>query len=291
MPINITIVTNSYKRDKSLVLRSIEYSLFHSESIQELIFIDQNENSLSLPKAILANKKLTVLRKKVKCVSEARNSLPLKENCDWIVFCDDDGYMSKEYIPKFLDIISKNSQLEVIAGSIVRDDNFEFYSPRHKIGGSLKNFRHTKLLMGSNFAVRKDVFNELGGFDEKFGAGSYWGSGEETDFCWKAFFTNKNMEFHPELIVYHVKPYAGDQKHSEKKAFQYGIGKGALISKWLIDNKKLLVLFELIEMTLVPLLQISKSALVLDFNKLKIIFCSLGGRYFGLAKSIFQRFR
>ncbi len=272
---NFTIVTNSYQRDLILVERSLRASLSQNPSATSVIFIDQNAKRLKLSEDLVSNKNLQHLMVEANCVSKARNSFPIPENTDWLLFCDDDGYPAPNYIKTFL---------EIIAGSIVRDDNGEFYTPRHKIGGSLKNFRHTKLLMGSNFACKAQTFKRLGGFDEMFGAGSYWGSGEETDFAWKAYFAKVPMEYFPQLIVYHIKPYAGDFQHSLNKAFYYGVGKGALVAKWLFKNKKPIVLFEAVEMIIVPFLQIMMSLLLFRWKMTRIYFSTIKGRITGLIR-------
>jgi hypothetical protein len=283
----IIIVTNSYKRDLHLVERSLEHSLNHKDKIQKVIFIDQNEFKLQISSGVACQEKLEHLHILTNCVSTARNSFEIPENTDWIIFCDDDGYLDDQYITKFNEIISNDNKLEIIAGSIKRDDTLDFYTPRHKLGGNLNNFRHTKLLMGSNFAVKAKTFKELGGFDELFGAGSYWGSGEETDFCWKAYFANIPMEYRPELIVYHIKPYAGSFRHSTSKAFRYGVGKGALVSKWLFNKKKIVVLFELAEMIIVPLAQALINLIKLKPHASIINISSIIGRVFGMLKYTF----
>jgi len=283
---NILIVTNSINRSLNLVERSLRYSILQNYSELKIFFIDQNASSLNLSPEISNFKNFVHHKISAKSVSMARNSFSIPIDTDWIIFCDDDGYMKENYISTFFDIINKNPNLEIIAGSIVRDDNLEFYSPRHKIGGSLKHFKNTKLLMGSNFAVKAQTFKKLSGFDESFGAGAFWGSGEETDFAWKAYFENIPMEFFPELIVYHIKPYAGDFYDSIKKAWRYGRGKGALVSKWLIFNTKLIVLYELFEMLLIPFIQIFLSLLKLKLLDIPIYFTVLFSRFFGLLEYI-----
>ncbi len=282
----ILIVTNSINRSIDLVERSLNASLKQNYENLKVFFVDQNSTPLKLNEFISQNNNFLHIKTEAKAVSKARNSFQIPKDTDWIIFCDDDGYMKEDYLSKFISIIKSNPQLEIIAGSIVRDDNFEFYSPRHKIGGSLKKFKNTKLLMGSNFAVKKDTFILLSGFDESFGAGAFWGSGEETDFAWKAFFKNIPMEFFPELVVYHIKPYAGDFIDSIKKAWRYGRGKGALVAKWLIFNSKLKVLYELIEMQFIPLIQILISIIKFKFLDIPIYIAVFFSRIFGLLEYI-----
>lgn len=136
--------------------------------------------------------------------------------------------------------------------------------------------------MGSNFAVRKNTFYTLGKFDQDFGTGSSGGSGQEADFAWKAFFSQKKMRFERELKVYHVPPCHGSIQHSIRKAFQYGVGKGALINKWLFKKKKHIVTLELVEMMVVPLIKVITDLVRLRLHFVLIHLTSLAGRLWGL---------
>jgi hypothetical protein len=281
------ILTNTFQRPPELVERSIKSSLNQKIKPQKVILIDQNEPPLQLSQELIKNSLFEIQYVNTASVSIARNSAR-KPPCDWYVYCDDDGYMNDDYSEVLEKVLSTNNYLDIVAGSIVRDDNFEFYSPRHAIGGNLNNFRFTKLLMGSNFAVKEKVFHDLGSFDEEFGIGGKWGSGEETDFAWKAYFNKIPMLYEKDLIVYHIKPYAGDLKHSMKKAFTYGVGKGALICKWLRKGK-LIILYELLEMEIIPLWLILKAILMINFREVLISLASLAGRNLGILKFLFGK--
>lgn len=286
-PFNYIIVVNTYKRLLELVLRNLRASLNQKIPPQKIIYIDQNNEELNLPEEILTNHLIVRTKTNKKSVSAARNTLVVPENTEWIFFCDDDGYPCEDYSEKLEKIISENPTLDILAGSIVREDNKGFYTLRHKKGGSLKSFRNTKNLMGSNFVVKVKVFDELGRFDENFGAGSLWGSSEETDFCWKAYFAGKNMEFFPELIVYHVPPFNESFKDGFHKSFKYGIGKGALVSKWLFKNRKFKVIYELLEMITVPFIQSIRGLFTFKFGLIAANFAALTGRLYGMFKYLF----
>jgi GT2 family glycosyltransferase len=285
--LNYIIVTNTYNRPLHLVERSLRASLNQKIPPHKVILIDQNSKELELPEDILNNPLFTKSRTDKKSVSAARNTLVIPEGTEWIFFCDDDGYPCDDYSEKLKKIIMENPSLEILAGSIVRDDNNEFYTLRHKKYGSLKYFRNTKNLMGSNFVVKAKVFDELGRFDENFGAGSLWGSSEETDFCWKAYFSGKNMEFFPELIVYHIPPFNESFKEGFKKAFKYGVGKGALVSKWLFKKRKIKVTYELLEMVTVPFIQSLRGLVTFKPGLIATNFAALAGRIYGMIKYLF----
>lgn len=269
--------------------RSLRSSLSQIPQPTKVLFIDQNNNPLTLNKDLSSHPLLECLHLPVKSVSRARNSFSIPEHIDWIIFCDDDGYLCSDYMKKFLTLTHNLQNMCIIAGSIVRDDNGDFYSPWHKLGGDLQKFRCTKLLMGSNFAVKRTTFHQLLKFDEEFGAGAKWGSGEETDFAWKAYFAKIPMVYKPELVVYHIRPYAGSWDHSVKKAFRYGLGRGAIVAKWLVFKHKKEVFYELSEMIAVPIGQLIVHTLQLRWDKSIINAATLLGRILGAIRYSFNR--
>jgi GT2 family glycosyltransferase len=277
------IVTNTFKRPTHLVERSVRSSLNQKISPLSVILLDQNIQPLVLSDEIKSNPLLNHTSINTTSVSVARNSLVPPKETEWIIFCDDDGFLKEDYSVILESIINRNETIEILAGSIIRDDNFEFYTLRQKKGGSLKKFFNCKLLMGSNLVVKRSTFEKLGRFDSEFGAGSYWGSSEETDFAWKAYFAKVPMEYFPELIVYHIRPYAENLWPSMKKAFRYGKGKGALVVKWL-KKGQFLVLLELGEMFILPWVQFARGILTFQLSLIPINMSSMLGRIWGVLK-------
>lgn len=58
-------------------------------------------------------------------------------------------------------------------------------------------------LPGCNFAVRKSVFEKLGGFNAVFTA-----AGSDVDFCWRARSAGYELAFHPSAFVWHRRRYS-----------------------------------------------------------------------------------
>lgn len=247
----LVIITNSFRRPIELVVRSLAESLAQDNSTP-VVFVDQNVDKLILPRAIASDRRLVHQHVSAPGVSSARNQAQYPSDAEWLVFCDDDGYLERGYLPKLEKLIETRPEVDIFAGSIRRIDTGDFYSRRHALGGDMRRFWNTKLLMGSNFVIRRRVFEELGKFDESLGVGSRFGSSEETDLAWNAHFHGKKMLYAPELVVFHVPPFAGDIKSERAKAFRYGVGKGAMVRKWL-GRGHWIVLIEVVEMLAFPM--------------------------------------
>ena len=76
-------------------------------------------------------------------------------------------------------------------------------------------------------------------------------------------------------------------KEGFSKAFRYGVGKGALVSKWLFKKKKMKVTYELVEMLIVPVVQSLRGLITLKFGLITSNFAALTGRIYGMIKYLF----
>lgn len=284
---NYIAVVNTINRDRALVERCLNAILSQKIKPKRIFLIDQNDKEIPLNDNIINSPIFERIKTSHKSVSAARNSIKIPDTIDWIFFCDDDGYACDDYSEILNNLINKNPNIEILAGSIIRDDTNDFYTLRHKKGGSLKKFVNTKSLMGSNFVLKVKTFDYLGRFDENFGVGSYWGSHEETDFCWKAYFNNIPMEFFKELKVYHLPPFNESIKKGFSKAYKYGVGKGALVYKWLVRKRKIIVIYELIEMLVLPFFISILGIIKLKPQLLITNFGTIIGRIYGFTKAIF----
>ena len=279
----VTIITNTIRRSLELVEKSVRASLTQDSSV-DVVLVDQNEVPLKFSSEVETNSRFKHQHEIVPSVSMARNRAIYEADCEWLIFCDDDGYLEQGYVQKLKTLINQNSMTDVFAGSIKRIDNGEFYSKRHALGGNMKWFWNLKLLMGSNFAIKREVFEKLGKFDEQFGAGAPYGSSEETDLAWNAYFNGYQLKYVPELVVFHVPPFSGNPEEEIKKAYRYGYGKGRMVRKWLQKHKTSPML-EMMEMLTLPFLKGVLFLLFFSRTQILIQSSTVKGRLMGLMKN------
>jgi GT2 family glycosyltransferase len=76
--------------------------------------------------------------------------------------------------------------------------------------------------------LRRPVVQQAGLFDETLGpgAGTPWGSGEDTDYYLQAFWAGFNFFYNPELVVYHpVATQYFTDRSDLKRSYRYGAGR------------------------------------------------------------------
>lgn len=82
---------------------------------------------------------------------------------------------------------------------------------------------------GANFAVRRDVLIELGGFDEGLGIGSPTGGGEDIDMFVRVLLAGHVLVREPSAVVWHR--HRRTIAELEAQVTNYGLGLGAWIAK------------------------------------------------------------
>ena len=103
-----------------------------------------------------------------------RNAGVSRATGKWIVFIDDDCIAQKGYIPAYFRAIQENPDIDLFEGYIFPDRQKRTWAetcPENSTGG---------MFWTSNLCVRKEVFDELGGFDETFEV-AY----EDVDFAYR----------------------------------------------------------------------------------------------------------
>lgn len=83
---------------------------------------------------------------------------------------------------------------------------------------------------GGNFAARRDRLLGAGGFDERLGAGSPGGAGEDMDILYRLLRAGARIRYEPRAVVFHERQ-PRDRRLASRSA--YGRGIGACCGLWL----------------------------------------------------------
>lgn len=89
---------------------------------------------------------------------------------------------------------------------------------------------------GANFAVAREVFKEVGSFDEALGAGTPTGGGEDLNMFVRVILGGYRLVYEPSAIVWHVhRASIGDLS---KQMFAYGTGCTAALTALAWENRR-----------------------------------------------------
>ena len=90
---------------------------------------------------------------------------------------------------------------------------------------------------GANFAVKRSLLFQLGGFDEALGVGSPTGGGEDIDWFLRVILKGHTLLYQPDAVVWHK--HRIDDEGLATQLENYGVGLGAVIGKLAADPKAL----------------------------------------------------
>jgi glycosyltransferase involved in cell wall biosynthesis len=155
-----------------------------------------------------------------------------------IAFLDDDILPRRDWLSAIYREFSSHPELGGISGRVELRDAEDL-----QVGVRRKEERATyespmdscNLFIGCNFAVRRAVIEEHGLYDPLFGPGSWIGSAEDLDFCYRAWKTGEMMVYEPSMFVLHAH---GRRSAEDGAAIKraYVVGKGAFFAKYVLSG-------------------------------------------------------
>lgn len=255
----------------------------------QLIIVDQNKEQLldDLVREYGSFFPIKHIRIGKKGLSLARN-IGLKHAIGEIItFPDDDC----EYPPRLLETIDeffiKNRDYQIVTG---RSVDKETKKPNcGKLSGKNSSINYGNVFQTG---VSISIFVRFSGdetlfFNEKIGAGTFFGSAEETDYLFKLLQRGYKGLYCPETVfVYHpTDPIGCPDKILRKKAYVYSLGMGAFFKQHLIMEKSadlipMFVLFFLVA----PVSGVLQGLITNNPNKILLYRDIFSGRWKGLIK-------
>ena len=177
-------------------------------------------------------------------LSAARNYAMRVAQGDLLVFTDDDCRLSENYVTDLL----RHDAAEV--DPVLRGGRVELGDPTdltlsiktspeamrwHRRLNSAKHENLPATIVGCNLALRREVAERIGPFDERFGPGVSIPASEDTDWIYRAYLADITIEYVPDMVVYHCHgrklPSEGDKIFAN-----YALGNGALYVKYLFKD-------------------------------------------------------
>jgi glycosyltransferase involved in cell wall biosynthesis len=208
-------------------------SLTHQGYSLELIVVDQNEDDRleSMLKEPNLPFPVVHLRSEVG-LSRARNVGVAFATGDIIAFPDDDCWYPAGLFTRVVSELQGQVSVDGLTGRSEdgrgRPSGGSF--SRRKGPVDINNVWKTGI--SYTIFLRSSVCTAVGLFDEELGAGAHtrFGSGEESDYLIRTVKLGFNIQYLPDLVVYHANSILYNRNDCQK-AFRYGAGMGRVLSK------------------------------------------------------------
>lgn len=200
----------------------------------EVILIDQNEDDRLFSTIEKYKEKIKIIHLiSEPGLSKARNIGLLCSNGEIIAFPDDDCWYPPDLLSNICRVLEQHPEWDGITGVATNGTNEKSRWKWDRIPGRLTVRNVWQRGISITLFLRRGVIDKIGSFDEEIGRGAStpWQSGEETDFLIRAIRAGFQIEFLPNLQVYHDCQPAIFKQEEIQKAYFYGCGMGHVLRK------------------------------------------------------------
>jgi glycosyltransferase involved in cell wall biosynthesis len=207
----------------------------------ELIIVDQNSDdrlALHIRAGLAQGLDIRHVRLEPPSLSAARNLGISLARYEILAFPDDDCWYESTVIEHVRNCFIPESELR---GLVAHWEEQAKGLGRPQLTGqlSLHAWRRFRGGEASSIALffRRELFDELGGFDERLGVGRWYGAGEETDFVLRALASGARLDHAPQVRVHHhfSAKQPGDWRIACRNIRRRARGTGAIYAKHRLD--------------------------------------------------------
>lgn len=193
--------------DSRVLINSKLIDFISTEDRIEFVVVNQIINNTNKLKLNLKNCK--IVNTKSQGLSKSRNIALQQINDGIAIFADDDVFYTENLYDKIISIFKENKEYDLVTFKISSPEGLSYKKYKEE------NFTHnfTSLLKVSSISIAIDVENIKRTnvcFDERFGLGAKFKTGEENIFLTDLFKKNVKMKFVNEFLVYHPLESSGN---------------------------------------------------------------------------------
>jgi hypothetical protein len=241
MDISVVVATYNGGKNLMMVLTSLAASQIPPGYSWEVIIVDNNstDQTRAIAESFIArgHQNVRYLFEPRRGKSFALNTGIRESKGRIIAFTDDDCIVDVKWIRSILQEYSSDPSLVAIGGRV------ELYDPKDKPSTiRISNQRNLISLtpfepwfspiIGCNMALKREVFDAVGYFDEDLGPGSKYGLvAEDIDLLYQIYKNRLKVVYVPELLVYHNHGRRTDGNWSSVNR-DYVRGRGAFYCKY-----------------------------------------------------------
>lgn len=195
----------------------------------ELIIVDQNKDERLVPLTRRFQKHFPILHlRSDKGLSRARNVGLKHASGDIIAFPDDDCLYPPNLLESVARWFNEHPEWHGLTGRSVDTNGLPSSGRWDNKEGAVNRYNVWRRGISYTMFLRREVVTAVGPFDEDLGvgAGTPWGSGEETDYLIRALEAGFRIFYDPNLWVVHP-----NKEPTPVMAYRYALGMGRVLRK------------------------------------------------------------
>lgn len=203
----VSIIIVNYNGQKLLEkcltsLMDVEFNSY------EIILVDNNSTDGSSDFITKNFPKITLVKlEENRGFAEPNNIASRFAKGKFLLFLNNDTIVTKDFITELVMVIEKDEKIAICQSLLLKpdgkiDSSGDFIDHLGVVYNSkvvTDKVREISSARGASMLIRKNIFDELGGFDEKF-----FVSFEDVDIGWRAWIKGYKVVLAPKSIVYHI---------------------------------------------------------------------------------------
>lgn len=248
--VTVVIPTAGRSLQLSLLVRELLYGSFRPAAV--VVADNDTAGRGSVARQLgrdLDDAPLTVVTTSRRGAAHARNRGAAAVETPLIAFLDDDVTVDPRWLPGLLRGFGRDERVRCVTGLIMPASLDSPAQVRMQQYGGFDKGTTARLFdlaahagdhplypylpgaygSGANFAVRRDVFHELGGFDERLGPGTTTRAGEDIDLLMRTVLAGHMLAYEPQALVLH--DHRATDAELRSTVFGYGLGLGSVLWK------------------------------------------------------------
>ncbi|WP_337266065.1 glycosyltransferase family 2 protein [Oryzifoliimicrobium ureilyticus] len=245
-PVDISLLMSSRNRAQGLAtcLEAVATAALQAKNLQlEFVFVDNgstdNTSEIVRNWSQTAPIATTLIYEKRPGLAVARNTGIRAASGKILAFTDDDCEVFPDYFLQIQKAFEGDHEPVLRGGRIELGDSRDLpvtIKPELEPAVLTADLHAGGFIHGANMAFSRALIDKIGLFDTRFGAGTAFRSGEDTDFTHRAFNAGIRVEYLPDFAVKH---FHGRRLTEEVQKLQrgYAFGNGALYAKYLFDRR------------------------------------------------------
>lgn len=231
MKFSLVLATVGRTQEITRLLHSLEAQCYRDF---ELIVVDQNSDDRLVPiLSPFADRFPIIHLRSERGLSRARNGGLKWISGGVVAFSDDDCWYPEAILAYVHKQFMGHPEWDGITGRSIDENGAESAFSFGTESGLIDRFSVWQQAISYTIFLRRAVIDKVGPFDETLGlgAGTIFGSGEETDYLVRAIQAGFGIYYLRPLTVHHPHPEETIDRIVLKRTFAYGCGMGRVLSK------------------------------------------------------------
>jgi glycosyltransferase involved in cell wall biosynthesis len=199
-----------------------------------VIVVDQNPDDRLAPILSRWRAEMTIMRlASARGASRGRNAGLAERRGELVAFADDDCWYPSDLLARVEAELGKHPDWAGVTGRVVDEHGRPSVARWSRRACRISRANVWTSGVAVSIYLRAEVVKRVGLFDEALGvgAGTPWGSGEETDYLIRALDQGLELHFDPTLVSCHEQTRTNMSEATIAAGFSYGMGMGRVLRK------------------------------------------------------------